>query len=69
MFLDDEAVLAEEAQRIKLASLGQLTASIAHEIRNPLGAIGHAVQLLDESPAFDRPTGSSPASSATTSSG
>jgi len=53
VFLDDEAVLAEEAQRIKLASLGQLTASIAHEIRNPLGAIGHAVQLLDESPAFD----------------
>ena len=53
VFLDDEAALAEEAQRIKLASLGQLTASIAHEIRNPLGAIGHAVQLLGESPAFD----------------
>ena len=53
VFLDDEAALAEEAQRLKLASLGQLTASIAHEIRNPLGAIGHAVQLLDESPAFD----------------
>lgn len=53
LLLDDEAALAEEAQRIKLASLGQLTASIAHEIRNPLGAIGHAVQLLDESPAFD----------------
>ena len=53
IFLDDESVLAEEAQRLKLASLGQLTASIAHEIRNPLGAIGHAVQLLDESPAFD----------------
>jgi two-component system sensor histidine kinase PilS (NtrC family) len=53
VFLDDEAALAEEAQRLKLASLGQLTASIAHEIRNPLGAIGHAVQLLDESPSFD----------------
>jgi len=53
VLLDDEAALAEEAQRIKLASLGQLTASIAHEIRNPLGAIGHAVQLLDESPVFD----------------
>lgn len=53
VFLDDEAALAAEAQRMKLASLGQLTASIAHEIRNPLGAIGHAVQLLDESPSFD----------------
>ncbi len=53
VFLDDEAALAQEAQRLKLASLGQLTASIAHEIRNPLGAIGHAVQLLDESPGFD----------------
>ncbi len=53
VLLDDEAALAEQAQRLKLASLGQLTASIAHEIRNPLGAIGHAVQLLDESPGFD----------------
>jgi two-component system sensor histidine kinase PilS (NtrC family) len=53
VLLDDEAALAEQAQRMKLASLGQLTASIAHEIRNPLGAIGHAVQLLDESPSFD----------------
>ena len=53
VFLDDEGALAQEAQRMKLASLGQLTASIAHEIRNPLGAIGHAVQLLNESPAFD----------------
>lgn len=53
IFLQDEAALAAEAQHMKLASLGQLTASIAHEIRNPLGAIGHAVQLLDESPSFD----------------
>ena len=35
---------------MKLASLGRLTASIAHEIRNPLGAISHAAQLLKESP-------------------
>jgi two-component system sensor histidine kinase PilS (NtrC family) len=49
ILLDDSARLARHTQQLKLASLGRLTASIAHEIRNPLGAISHAAQLLDES--------------------
>ena len=44
--------MVKQTQQIKLASLGRLTASIAHEIRNPLGAIGHAAQLLEESEAL-----------------
>lgn len=49
IFIEDTARMAQQAQQIKLASLGRLTASIAHEIRNPLGAISHAEQLLSES--------------------
>jgi len=36
-------------QQGKLAALGRLSASIAHEIRNPVGAMSHAGQLLAES--------------------
>ena len=49
VFLEDNTVLSSRAQHLKLMSLGRLTASIAHEIRNPLGAISHACQLLEES--------------------
>ncbi len=38
----------QQAQQLKLASLGRLTASIAHEIRNPLAAIRQAAELLHE---------------------
>ncbi|MGA7980270.1 MAG: ATP-binding protein [Chromatiaceae bacterium] len=52
MFLRDAQDAIREAQEIKLASLGRLTASIAHNIRNPLSAVGHAAQLLTESPTL-----------------
>lgn len=52
IFLEDAALLAEKVQQSKLAALGRLTASIAHEIRNPVGAMSHAGQLLGESPGI-----------------
>ena len=49
IFLEDTAMLAARIQQSKLAALGRLSASIAHEIRNPVGAMSHAAQLLAES--------------------
>jgi two-component system sensor histidine kinase PilS (NtrC family) len=48
-FLEDTELLAAKIQQSKLAGLGRLSASIAHEIRNPVGAMSHAAQLLGES--------------------
>ncbi len=52
VFLRDMIEFKQKAQAMKLASLGRLTASIAHEIRNPLSAISHASQLLQEAEHF-----------------
>jgi len=49
ILLEDIALYNQRVQQGKLASLGRLTASIAHEIRNPLSAVNHAGQLLAES--------------------
>lgn len=49
MFLEDTSVVSRRARDLAQASLARLSASIAHEIRNPLGALSHASQLLGES--------------------
>jgi two-component system sensor histidine kinase PilS (NtrC family) len=48
VFLEDASIFNARVQQSKLASLGRLSASIAHEIRNPVGAMSHAAQLLGE---------------------
>ena len=57
VFIEDYTPVTQFAQSLKLNSLSKLTASIAHEIRNPLGAISHAAQLLTESSTVDAADG------------
>ena len=57
IFIEDYTPVTQFAQSLKLNSLSKLTASIAHEIRNPLGAISHAAQLLTESNTVDAADG------------
>ena len=57
IFIEDYTPVTQFAQSLKLNSLSKLTASIAHEIRNPLGAISHAAQLLTESSTVDAADG------------
>lgn len=58
IFLEDLTRVQQQAQQLKLASLGRLTANIAHEIRNPLSAINHATELLIEESASRQPPNS-----------
>ncbi len=53
VFLNDVSSIRDSMQQAKLASLGHLTANIAHEIRNPLGAISYAAELLHENQEID----------------
>lgn len=48
IFIEDASRLRAQAQQMKLVALGRLTASIAHEIRNPLSSINHAAELMQE---------------------
>jgi two-component system sensor histidine kinase PilS (NtrC family) len=48
IFLTDLEDIQRRMQQLKLISLGRLTASMAHEIRNPLSAVTQAAELLCE---------------------
>lgn len=54
IFIEDMQRVQAEAQQIKLAALGRLTANIAHEVRNPLSAISYATELMQEEQGGDK---------------
>jgi two-component system, NtrC family, sensor histidine kinase PilS len=54
IFMEDMQRMQAEAQQIKLAALGRLTANIAHEVRNPLSAISYATELMQEELGDDK---------------
>ncbi len=53
IFIDDKDTVTRRANQFKLESLARMAASIAHEIRNPLNAVSHAAQLIQDNPKLD----------------
>ncbi|MFT6154903.1 MAG: two-component system sensor histidine kinase PilS (NtrC family) [Bermanella sp.] len=54
IFIEDKDMVTRRANQFKLESLARMAASIAHEIRNPLNAVSHAAQLIQDNPALDK---------------